>query len=133
MPFINCKVELKIKWTNYCVLSAAVADNADANSNNIIFTIKDTKLLVLVVTLSVKDNQKLSKPLSKRSERPLYWNKYKGKSEMKETTNEYRYFLEPNRLFVLIRRNQDKNAKKQKVERTFMTNPLIKKVNNRAR
>ena len=45
MPLINCKVELKLNWTNHCVLSAAGADNADANSNNIIFTIKDTKFL----------------------------------------------------------------------------------------
>ena len=44
MLLINCKVELKLKWTNYCVLSAAAADNNDANSNNTIFIIKNTKL-----------------------------------------------------------------------------------------
>ena len=44
----------------YCVLCAAGADNANANSNNIIFNIKDIELYVLVVTLSAKDNQKLS-------------------------------------------------------------------------
>ena len=27
MPWINCKVELKLKWTKYCVLSAAGDDN----------------------------------------------------------------------------------------------------------
>ena len=42
---------------------------------NIIFTIKDT--YVLVVTLSGKDNQKLSKRLSKGSERSMYCNEYK--------------------------------------------------------
>ena len=41
----------------------------DTNSNNIIFPIKDTKLYVPVVTLSAKDNQKLSKLLGKRFER----------------------------------------------------------------
>ena len=61
LPFNNCKVELKLKLTKYCVLSAAGADNTNANPNNIIFTIKDTKLYVAVVTLSTKDNQKLSK------------------------------------------------------------------------
>ena len=66
MPLINCKVELKLKWTKYSVLSTAGADNTnDTNSNNIIFTIKDTKLYVPVVTLSARDNQKLSKRLSK--------------------------------------------------------------------
>ena len=29
MPLINCKVELKLKWTKYGVLSAAGADNTD--------------------------------------------------------------------------------------------------------
>ena len=65
MALINFKVEIKLKWTKYCVLTAAGADNNDANSNNIIFTIKNTKLYVPVVTLSAKDNQKLSKLLSK--------------------------------------------------------------------
>ena len=45
-------------------MSAAGADNANANSNNIIFTIKDVELYVLVVPLSAKDNQKLSQLLS---------------------------------------------------------------------
>ena len=38
MPLINWKIELKLRWTNYCVFSAA-ADNANDNANNIIFTI----------------------------------------------------------------------------------------------
>ena len=46
MPLINCKVELKLKWTKYCVLSAAGNDKITAGSNNVIFTIKDTKLYV---------------------------------------------------------------------------------------
>ena len=66
MPLINCKVELKLKWTKYLCLSGYGANNANANSNNIIFTIKNAKLFVLVVTLSVKDNQNLSRSFSKR-------------------------------------------------------------------
>ena len=42
MLFIKCKVKLKLKWTNYCVLSANKNDND--NANNIIFITKDTKL-----------------------------------------------------------------------------------------
>ena len=44
MPLINCKVELKLKWTKYCVFSAGGTENVinDDNTNNIIFTIKDT-------------------------------------------------------------------------------------------
>ena len=37
----------------------------DANSNNINFSIKKTKLYVSVMTLSAKDNQKLLKHFSK--------------------------------------------------------------------
>ena len=65
MPLIHCKVELKLKCTKYCVLSAAGNDNINANLNNIVFTIKDTKLFVSVKTLSASDSQKLSKLLSK--------------------------------------------------------------------
>ena len=39
VPLINCKVELNLKWTRYCALSAADADVND-NDGNIIFTIK---------------------------------------------------------------------------------------------
>ena len=69
MPLINCKVELKLKWTKYYVLSPAGNENPVDNDNNynankIIFTIKDTKLYVPVVTFLATDNQKLSELLS---------------------------------------------------------------------
>ena len=119
MPLINCKVELKFKWTKYCVLTASGADNVDVNSNNVTFTIKDTKLYVPVVTLSGKDNQKLPKLLSKGFEKSVCWNDFRAKSENKNTTNEYRYFLESNfvgvnRLFVVVYTNQDVNSKRFK-------------------
>ena len=88
MSLINCKVELKLKWTKYCVLSAAGNDNENDNNNNdgnhFIFTIKDKKLYVSVVTLSAKANRNLPKLLSKGFERSVYWNKYKTKSENKK-------------------------------------------------
>ena len=58
VPLINSKIELKLKRAKYCVLSAAGNDNMDDNPN-IIFIIRDTKLHVPVVTLSVKHNQQL--------------------------------------------------------------------------
>ena len=57
----------------------AGVDNADANSNNIIFTIKDTKSYVLVLSLSAKHNQKLSKLLSEGLKIAVYWNEHKTK------------------------------------------------------
>ena len=85
---INCKAELKLKWMKHCVLAAASIDNVNANDSNIIYTMKETKLYVRVVTLSAKDNQKQSKPLSKGLERSMYWNEYKIKSENKTVANE---------------------------------------------
>ena len=74
MPLIDCKVELKLKWEKYYVLSAVGNDSTNANTNNIIFTIKNTKLYVPVVTLLAKGDQKLSKLLGKISKRSVYWN-----------------------------------------------------------
>ena len=82
---INCKVELQLKWTNHCILGGNGNDND--NVNYIIFTIKDTKLNIHVVTLTAKGNQKLSKRLSKGLERSGYWNEYKTKNESKNATN----------------------------------------------
>ena len=46
-------------------------------SHNIIFTIKDAKLYVLVVSLSARDNQKQSKVFRKGFERSVCWNEHK--------------------------------------------------------
>ena len=66
ISLINCKVELKLRWSKHGVLPVTGTDNTIGNNdhNNIIFTIKDTKLYVPVVTLSARDNQKLSKLLN---------------------------------------------------------------------
>ena len=69
MPLIYCKVELKFKWTKYCVLSAGNKnenENNNDNANNITFTIKYTTLYVPVVTLSARDNEKLPNVRSKK-------------------------------------------------------------------
>ena len=73
MLLINCKVELKLRWIKHHVLAVAGVENDDTNSNNTIFTIKDIcSCSHFINTLSTKDNQKLSKLLSKRSERSVY-------------------------------------------------------------
>ena len=135
MPLINCKVELKLRWTKHCVLSVAGTDNANGNdSDNITFTIKDTKLYVPVVTLSARDNKKLSKLLSKRFERSVYWNEYKRKSDNKKMTKEFRYFLksnfvEVNRLFVLVYTNHGKIAKRLNARKYYLRKGTIKNYN----
>ena len=42
--------------------------------NKIIFTIKNTKLYFAIITLSARDNQKLSTLLRKWFETSVYWN-----------------------------------------------------------
>ena len=101
IPLINCKVEFRLKWTNSCVLSAAV-DNINGNDgdNNIISLYY--YIYIPVISLSVKDNKKLSKLLSKGFEKSVYWNEYETKIKNQNTTNEFRYFLEPH--FVSVSR-----------------------------
>ena len=69
MPLINCKVELSLKWYERCLLTVA---------NTATFKITDAKLYVPIVTLKTEDNTKLSKLLSDRFKRSIYWNKYKA-------------------------------------------------------
>ena len=114
--------------------SAAGADNKDANHNNIIFTIKDAKSYVPVVTLSAKYNQKLLKLISKGFERSVSWNEYKTKSENKNTANESRCFLESNfvrvnRLFVLVYSNRDANSERFNTQRCYLPKDIIKNYN----
>ena len=66
MPLVNCKIELKLKWAKYCLLSAAgTGDINNIDSNNIVFTIRNLKFYVPVGFLSARNNQKLSKLHSK--------------------------------------------------------------------
>ena len=133
-PLINCKFEFKLRSKSIvfhlCLLMKVIM----LMSILIIFTIKDTKLYVLVVTLSAKDNQKLLKRLRKAFERFLYWNEYKTKSENENTTNEYKYilelnFFEVNRWFVLINPNQDGSGKTFDGKKYYSSKAIIKNYN----
>ena len=78
-----------------------------------------------------KRQSKIIKLLSKGFERSVYWNEYKIKSDYKNTTNEYRYFLETNfvgvnRLFVLIYTNEDDNSNRFKAKRYYLPKGIIK-------
>ena len=77
IPLIKCKIELKLRWSEHCILAVADAENDGAHSNEIIFIIKHTKLHVPAVILSTKNNQKILKPFGKRFERSVSWNEYK--------------------------------------------------------
>ena len=135
---INGKVKLKLKWTKYCVLSVGDKDNEIANDGNayiIIFTIKDIKLYVPLVNLSSRDNQKLSKLISKGFERSVYWNEYKTKKKSnKNTTNQFWFLRESNfsgvnGLFVLVYSNQDAASRRFKAKRYYLPKGIMDNYN----
>ena len=68
MPLINFKIELSLKWIENCMLTTATTAT---------YKITDAKLYMPIATLSSEDNVKLSKLLSERFKRPIYWNEYK--------------------------------------------------------
>ena len=63
MPLTNFKVELSLKWYETCLITAATTAT---------FEITDVKFYVPIVTLTVEDNSKLSKLLSKGFKRSVY-------------------------------------------------------------
>ena len=71
-------------------MPVAGTDNANGNDDIIFFT----KLYVPVVTLSARNNKKLSKLLSRGFERSVYWNEYKAKSDKKTQKKNLNFFLE---------------------------------------
>ena len=77
MPLINCKVELKLKWTKYCVLASNSTDNIDTDCYKLFYYQRHKKLYVHVVALSAEEHWKLSRLLSKGWERSIYWNEEK--------------------------------------------------------
>ena len=56
MLSINWKIELKLTWTKYSVLSAAGADNTNANTDDIVFTINGTNLFSFIKTIEIYQN-----------------------------------------------------------------------------
>ena len=85
----------------------------------------------IVLTLSVRENKKLSKHFSKRFEGSDYWNEYKTKRENKNTIDEYRYFLESNfvrinSLFALVYTNQDASDKRFNARKYYLLKSIIK-------
>ena len=73
LPLIICEMELNLSWTKDCVL---VEHNN--NITSILFKITNTKLYVLVVTLSINNNIKFLKNIKQGFKRTVSWNKYRS-------------------------------------------------------
>ena len=89
MLLINCKIKLNLTWKKECVLST---DAGDA-----VFIINDTKMYVLVVTLSKEDNKDFIEQKNKRFQQSIYWNEYKTKGVTENAdANNFKYIcLDP--------------------------------------
>ena len=81
IPLINCKVEFPLTWNENCILTSLAGNST--------FTITDAKLYVPVVTLSIEDDSKLTKLLSKGLKRLVYWNKCKVISNKTYNQDDY--------------------------------------------
>ena len=68
MPLINCKVHLELNWIEEYISST------DGDSAKIKIT--NAQLYVPIVTLSTKDYVHLTKQLSDRFKRSIYWSNY---------------------------------------------------------
>ena len=126
MPLINSKIHLELNWTKNCVMSN--------NDDETTFKTINTKLYVLIVTVSTKDNVNLTIQLNEGFKRPDYWNKYKTKIESKNLVdnNLTRFYLNASfqgvkRLFVLAFHNTNDGDKK--VERNSHKKYFLPRVN----
>ena len=107
MPLINCEVNLILTWSSTCVL--VFTNNANQVAT---FAITDTKLYVLVVTLSTQENTKFFRQLKSGFKRVINRNKYLSKPDLLAQNPNLNHLVEPsfqgvNRLFVLAFENDD--------------------------
>ena len=83
---INCEKELILNWSKKCGLANMTARAAGNNNNSpgisapngLEIQITDTKLNVLVVTLSKENDKKLLEQLKSEFKRAVKWNKYRS-------------------------------------------------------
>ena len=111
---IHCEVSLNLIWCENCVLTSKAYRRAVSHANPVVaginnqtnatFKITDTKLYVPVVTLSVKNDNKLLEQLKTEFKRTIKWNKHRNNNlnNLIDPT-----FTKKNRLFVLSCKNED--------------------------
>ena len=103
----NCESNLLLTWCEICI-------SFDANGNQATtFTITDTKLYVLVVTLLTQDNAKILQQLKSGFKRINNWNKYQSKITTQLVNKYLDYLIDPsfrglNMIFLLSFENNSK-------------------------
>ena len=143
MPLINCEVNLILTWSEDCVLTDTATRDANPNADppvvvinaptNATFKIKDTKLYVLVVTLSAENDNRLIEQLKTGFERTVAWNKYRSEMSNQARNNNLNYLIDPtftnvNRLFVLSFKNEHGNYGRNESVRSSFKKYYVPKV-----
>ena len=109
-------------WSKTCVITDKTTLDANPNADppvpeiraptDATFEITNTKLYLLVVTLSTEDDNKLLQQLKTVFKRTIKWNKYRSEMSNQTNTNNFNYLIDPtvnkvNRLFVLSFENEN--------------------------
>ena len=140
MPLINCEVSLTLSWSATCVITSmekrvlvAGQPNRGGSPTNATFKIKETKLYVLILTLSPENDKKLSDQLKTRFKRTIKWNKYISEMSNQTRNNNLNYQIDPtfpnvNRLFVLSFKNEHGNDDENESVRTSFKKYYVQKI-----
>ena len=87
MPLLNCEVNLILTWSKDCVVTNSTGEGK--------FAITETKLYVLVVTSSTKDNEKLLQRLESGFKKTTSWNKYESSINTFAQNRYLNYLINP--------------------------------------
>ena len=90
MSIINCEINLILSWSGNCFIIDNPVENQVPR-----LTITNTKLFVIVVTLSIPDNTKLLQQLKSGFKRTTNWNKYQSKVTVQKRNRHWNYFIDP--------------------------------------
>ena len=124
MPLSNCEINLILTWSNRCFIIDNPVDNQEPT-----FTITDTKIYVLVVSLSTQDNAKPLEQLKSGFKRTIDWNKYERKATVEQRKQYLDLLINPsfwgvNILFVLsFEDKSDKYDGRRSYKRYYL--PLV--------
>ena len=125
MSLINCKINLFLTWSANCfIIHNPVVNQVPT------FALTDTKLYVLIVTLSTQDNVKLLQQWKLDFIRTTNWNKYQLKATIQRRNQYLDYLIDTsfqgvNRIFVL----SFEDGTRTSYQRYFLPNAKIKDCN----
>ena len=105
MSLSNCEINLILTWSANCVIVSTDVANQGAT-----FSITETKIHVVVVTLSTQDNAKVFQQLKSGFKRTINSNKYISKPKLLRQNGNFNHLVQTSfqgidRFFVLSFKN----------------------------